>query len=94
MVLTNEAFTSKRSSTPKILYCNVCANNSFVEVKMRIKLLLSAPFICGFQSTWKHLCALIISILHLEKLSVQAVDRCSLFQLSLCHVEVVTSNCC
>lgn len=54
MVLTNQGFTSKRSGTPKILYCTVCANGSFAEVKLGIEPLLGAPFICGFQSTWKH----------------------------------------
>lgn len=54
MILTNPGFTSKRSGTPKILYCTVCANGSFAELKMDIGLLLGAPFICVFQSTWKH----------------------------------------
>lgn len=54
MVLTNQGFTSKRSATPKILYCTVCANGSFAEVKMGIEPLLGEPFVCGFQSTWKH----------------------------------------
>lgn len=57
LVLTprhSQGFTSKRSGSPKILYCTVCANGSSAEVKTEIKLLLGAPFICGFQSTWKH----------------------------------------
>lgn len=52
MVLTNPGFPSKRSL--KILYCTVCANGSFAEVNMELELLLGAPFICVFQSTWKH----------------------------------------
>lgn len=85
VVLTNEGFTSKKSTTPKMLYCTECANNYFVEVKMRIKPLLCTPFICGFQSTQEHSCALTISILRPEKLSVQAVDRCSPFQIPPYH---------
>lgn len=54
MVLTNPGFASKRSGAPKIMYCTVCANGSFVGVKMEIELLLGAPFICVVQSTWKH----------------------------------------
>lgn len=77
---------------PKYYIILYVQRNYFVEVKMRIKLLRCAPFVCGFQSTWKHSSALIISILHLEKPSVQA--RCSPFQLLACHLEVVTPDCC